>query len=80
MNCKQQFKASKYTDWTAKKLEFKKLILSNPNVKPEKGKWNSETVLLAWENQQEQAGICEGQNTMMFVLAQQARRFNLSKE
>jgi hypothetical protein len=37
MNFKQQFKASKYTDQTAKKLEFKKGILSSPNVKPEKG-------------------------------------------
>jgi hypothetical protein len=35
--------------------------LSSPNVKPEKGQWNSETVLCAWENQQEQAGACEGQ-------------------
>jgi hypothetical protein len=60
MNCKQQFKASEYSDWTAKKLEFKKWILYSPNVKPEKGKWNSETVLRAWENQQEQAGACEG--------------------
>jgi len=47
MNFKHQFKASKYTDWTAKKLEFKKGILSSPNVKPEKGKRNSETDLHA---------------------------------
>ena len=62
MNCKQQFKASTHTDWTAKKLKFKKGILSSPNVKPEKGNWKSETVLHALENQQEQAEACEGQN------------------
>jgi hypothetical protein len=37
MNCKQ-FKATKYSDLTAKKLASKKGILSSPNVKPEKGK------------------------------------------
>jgi hypothetical protein len=47
INFKQQFKVSKYTDWTENKLEFKKGILSSPNVKPEKGKGNSETVLHA---------------------------------
>jgi hypothetical protein len=36
INFEQEFKASKHTDWTGKKLAYKKGILSSPNVESEK--------------------------------------------